>query len=97
MIATSGYFDGYDRSTSAIVIYASSTQNYPITSSCDFYFRIPVNDPPDPKKRIPFYRALFDQRFPQPPTPRIRDVKKARWKPNMGTVRINRSNLRKGI
>lgn len=55
--------------------------------------RIPVSAPqPDRKRRIPFYRALFIQTFPEPAQPRKRAVSRWHWWPLMAPrVRIDRS------
>lgn len=65
------------------------------TIACSSYYDVMVEIPErDPKARIPFYRALFDQSFPAPTPPRKIMPRGQYWKPAMGRVRIDRSTPR---
>lgn len=71
------------------------TCGYTATASwfglCNTSYYLPRIDAPDPKRKIPFYRALFDQDFPQPIAPKKIQPRIQRWNPHMGRVRIDRT------
>lgn len=97
MIANSGFAyhpAPYTNTTITTNVYATaSTTCYPI--HCTGYFDWPIiKEETDPKRHIPFYRALFTQGFPPPPKPPIHDAIRAKWSPNMGQVRIDRCQPR---
>ncbi len=75
--------------TSATAIGTATTDNYRI--SCSDWPRIPSIDEPDPKRRIPFYRALFDQDFPAPTAPKKIIAHVPKWRPNLAQCRIDRT------
>lgn len=77
----------------------ASTSNYwpgPHTGTytytiCNYSYYLPTREEADPKRRIPFYRALFDQDFPPPLPPKKITPRLPKWSPHMGRVRTNHS------
>lgn len=85
----SGFYDAPEHSNVTIYCYTATTgSNYP---PYNYSILLPAVDDL-PKRKIPFYRALFDQSFPVPKKPVFRDVMRSKWRPNMGRVTINRTS-----
>lgn len=87
MIAESGSF--YPFASSGTVVTSTSAANSTFTPyvirDCNFTLYLPCIERRDPKRRIPFYRALFDQDFPNPVIPCFREVdRRNSWRPLMG-------------
>lgn len=90
MIASTG-FDYADHNTSSVVFVISATASTSMTSNGAWYLMLPAAaEETDPKRKIPFYRALFDQRFPAPHAPATHRPRAPKWAPAMGRVRIDR-------
>lgn len=90
MIASMGWFRrGYSTATAYTLPSSTYTAYEPYTY---IVYDAPKAEPPDPKKRIPFYRALFNQDFPPPIHSASLIPKRQSWRPNMGRVRINRTH-----
>lgn len=91
MIASGGFFDAWGLSGTVVTeAYINRTVVlYPVACST-WYDYDPSIEAPNPKRHIPFYRALFDQRFPAPARPVVALLPRQRWSPHMGRVRIDR-------
>lgn len=74
------------------VIYTISAPSYSFSNLTLWLPWIP-KDERRTSRHIPFYRALFDQDFPQPIAPRKITPRIPKWMPNMGRVRIDRTSL----
>lgn len=76
-------------SWSGTTVYTISATPY---YDCNFTIWLPPQreDNRRTSRHIPFYRALFDQRFPSPASVTNPELCRRKWAPNMGRVRIDR-------
>lgn len=85
MIASSGFlYTGSNYSGTTATIYTiqpSSSSNY---EPWGMTLYLPHSVTTDPKRKIPFYRALFDQRWPQKIEPNAARTSRRPWQIHAG-------------
>jgi hypothetical protein len=90
MIASTGWFYPSGSSTATCANAPSSTY-YGLAYSYSYYEPPPIEQP-DPKRRIPFYRALFSQAWPARVAALAKDLPRLKWWPLMAPrVRVDRT------
>lgn len=88
MIASSTYFfDRHECSRVSIVTYTTTDSSLNYFTDCE-------PEPPDPKKRMPFYRGVVKLNSVAVAELKFARMKKRQWNPSMGRVRIDRTERR---